>query len=100
MSSEERDERDPLQSLIAEILDTENRGEAVDRNFGNGCSLRVVEERVAAARCWIVVNPRRGVESPRPEAHPLRPGQLGGFCKRERPLWAAGVKDVTMLERD
>ena len=32
MSPEDRSERDPLQSLIAEILDTENRGEAVDRD--------------------------------------------------------------------
>ena len=32
MSTEDRDDKDPLQSLIAEILDTENRGEAVDRD--------------------------------------------------------------------
>ena len=32
MSSDDRSERDPLRSMIAEILDTENRGEAVDRN--------------------------------------------------------------------
>ena len=32
MSTEDRDDKDPLQSLIAEILDTENRGETVDRD--------------------------------------------------------------------
>ncbi len=32
MSPEDRSERDPLQSLIAEILDAENRGETVDRD--------------------------------------------------------------------
>ena len=32
MSAEDRDDRDPLQSLIAEILEEENRGEAVDRD--------------------------------------------------------------------
>ncbi|MEQ8667734.1 MAG: protein kinase [Pirellulales bacterium] len=32
MSREDRSDRDPLQSLIAEILDAESRGEAVDRD--------------------------------------------------------------------
>jgi hypothetical protein len=32
MSTEDRDDKDSLQSLIAEILDTENRGEMVDRD--------------------------------------------------------------------
>ncbi len=31
MSAEDRDDKDPLQSLIAEILEAENRGETVDR---------------------------------------------------------------------
>ncbi len=31
MSAEDRDDKDPLQSLIAEVLEAENRGESVDR---------------------------------------------------------------------
>ncbi len=31
MSTEDRDDNDPLQSLIAEILEAENQGETVDR---------------------------------------------------------------------